>query len=158
MTKQQNHLLEGALFYAAKGWAVFPVYEILDGGCACGDPECSKPGKHPRVKNGLHDAATDEGQIKAYWKQWPTANIGLRCGKESGLCVVDIDGAIGEDSWTELSQGHAVLTVEGLTGGGADIFCFNILVIRTSSPPLVLGRDSIFVLTAAISSSPHHYI
>ncbi len=49
-------------------------------------------GKHPMVgTGGFHWATTHASQIKAWWKKWPTANIAIRCGRESRLMVVDID-------------------------------------------------------------------
>jgi hypothetical protein len=43
-----------ALTYARKGWRVFPLYEPHGSGCSCGNPECGKPGKHPRIKDWQH--------------------------------------------------------------------------------------------------------
>jgi putative DNA primase/helicase len=31
-------------------------------------------------------------QIEAWWRRWPTANIGIVTGRISGLVVVDLDG------------------------------------------------------------------
>ena len=46
--------------------------------------------KHPRIRGGLNSASTDPEQIRAWWRKWPTANIGLRCGKDSGVIVLDV--------------------------------------------------------------------
>lgn len=45
-------------------------------------------GKIPLCEHGAHDGTTDEATIRAWWTQWPDANIGLVL---DGLVVVDID-------------------------------------------------------------------
>jgi len=52
---------------------------------------CLPGGKRPSAEHGLLDATTDPGQVEAWWKQTPTANIGLPTGAASGVVVVDID-------------------------------------------------------------------
>ena len=50
------------------------------------------PGKKtPITEHGCKDATVDENQIRMWWAKWPTANIGLACGDQTGLYVVDID-------------------------------------------------------------------
>lgn len=84
--------LEAALAYAAGGWPVFPVYEVANGCCACGETDCASPGKHPRTLNGRLDATLDQGQIKDWWRRQPNANPATPTGGESGLDVIDLDG------------------------------------------------------------------
>lgn len=62
--------------FAAAGVPVFP---------------CLPGGKRPMVEHGLLDATTDPGQVEAWWRQTPTANIGLPTGAASGVVVVDVD-------------------------------------------------------------------
>lgn len=69
-------MLDYALAYIKLGWYIFPL--------------C--PGqKVPITKHGVKDATTDEALIRKWWEKWPDANIGLACGKVSGVYVVDID-------------------------------------------------------------------
>lgn len=100
------NLEAAALRYASNGWAVFPLYGIIDGRCECGT-NCGSPGKHPRVSGGLHDATTEEMRIKAWWKRWPNANIGVRTGSASGIYVIDIDNKRSVD------LGNGILVSEG---------------------------------------------
>lgn len=88
--------LESALAYAARGWKVFPIWEILpDGTCACGE-SCDSPGKHPRTTTGFKAASTEEAVIRTWWeKHWPDANIGIATG--AGLFVIDVDPHRGGD-------------------------------------------------------------
>ncbi|HVU66678.1 MAG TPA: bifunctional DNA primase/polymerase, partial [Ktedonobacteraceae bacterium] len=87
--------LDYALAYARRGWRVFPLHEIYNGDCSCGRDACASAGKHPRTKNGVKEATTDEAQIRAWWSYWPTANIGIATGiaqgATSGLFVIDVD-------------------------------------------------------------------
>src|SRR5665811_296881 len=90
--KISKNQLQYALQYARYGLQVLPLYGIYDGHCACGAvTKCNRPGKHPRTRNGVHDATTDPSQIKKWWEKWPKANIGIAAGKVSGIIVIDID-------------------------------------------------------------------
>lgn len=98
-----------ALTYARAGLPVFPVFGITSGGaCECGETECDRPGKHPRVK-WTREATVSEGEIVSWWAQWPTANIGLPTGARSGLVVIDLD--LAELELTE-ADGTTRFTVE----------------------------------------------
>lgn len=80
-----------ALTYARAGLPVFPVFGVTSAGvCECGDAECDRPGKHPRVK-WTREATVAEGEVVSWWARWPTANIGLPTGARSGLVVIDLD-------------------------------------------------------------------
>ena len=86
-----------AIAYAKRGWKVFPVHSVDDGGrCTCGNPDCKSPGKHPRyhpvdLKTGYKDATTDLELIELWWQRWPQSNIGVSTGHQSNLVVIDLD-------------------------------------------------------------------
>jgi hypothetical protein len=71
-----NNLVEAALSYAAKGISVFP---------------CKARRKEPLIKGWQNKATIDEDQVRAWWKQWPEANIGIPTGAGNGLIALDID-------------------------------------------------------------------
>jgi hypothetical protein len=99
-------LLASALDYASVGWHVVPLHHPLeDDRCSC-RRKCASPFKHPRTRNGLDDATTDEATIRRWWRRGPYSNIGIATGATSGLVVLDVDGATGLDNWDELEQRH----------------------------------------------------
>src|ERR1700757_5358679 len=72
----RTKLLDAALGYAARGWAVFPT----------------APGaKRPLTAHGVKDATTDPVAILAWWSKWPDANVGIATGAASNLVVFDVD-------------------------------------------------------------------
>jgi hypothetical protein len=82
--KAKPTLLGSALWYAEQGLQVFPI----------------KPGtKHPATRNSFKDASTNADQIRTWWANLPTANIGIATGHI--IDVIDIDGAPGQRSRVE---------------------------------------------------------
>ena len=112
-------LLDAALGYAGRGWAVFPVHGWTGERCTCGRAECDSPAKHPHTKEGLHDASIGAEQIRAWWKRWPDANVAVATGEISGMVVIDVDGTAGEATLEQLEAEHGMLpdTARAITGG-----------------------------------------
>jgi len=125
-----SKMVDWALQYADEGFAVFPLHSISAGQCTCkAKKDCSSPGKHPHwgektLRRGVKDATVDPKQIKAWWKHWPNANIGIATGRISGVVVIDIDGPDGEKSIKELERqcGKLPKTLRAQTGKGAHLF------------------------------------
>jgi hypothetical protein len=113
-----NRFTEAALRYARRGWRVFPLHGIVNGKCTCGRAQCSSAGKHPLVRRGLHDATTDPEQIRAWWRWWRRANIGVATGAVSGIAVIDVDLPEAFASIGRLIEAQLPVTLTGLTGGG----------------------------------------
>lgn len=108
-------LLDAALEYASRGWAVFPL---------------QPNGKKPTTSNGFYAATTDPEQIRAWWTQTPDANVGLPTGAINGISVVDEDvkdGAKGAETLAALLAHHgASLDAYAQTrtwSGGRHIVC-----------------------------------
>jgi hypothetical protein len=149
-------ILPHALAYAARGWAVLPLYPIVDRSCGCGTPQCPAPGKHPYaslVPNGLHNATTDADIITRWWTKAPSAHVAIRTGTASGLLVLDLDdrpedGRDGRSTWLRLLADHAGTqppdTVEASTGGGGRHLFFALpdgLTIASSKDQLGPGVE-----------------
>lgn len=83
-------MLANALEYARRGWFVFPCREKPGASFIRNGEEITPKEKQPYVARGLDDATQDEDQIRAWWRMWPDAMIGVNAGL-SGLFVVDID-------------------------------------------------------------------
>jgi len=99
-----NSLLEHALAYARRGWAIHPL----------------RPGeKIPLLADWPGRATTDEAAIRRWWAETPRANIGL-CAGASGLIVVDLDvknGVDGLKAWAALGVEVTTVTSQTASGG-----------------------------------------
>lgn len=121
--------LDYALAYAARGWAVLPVWSVdAHGQCRCGranGDKGHKPGKHPHTHlapNGHHDATTDEQVIRDWFATDPDAGIGLNLSA-SGLLALDIDPRNGgHETLASIEAEHGVLHSDctALTQGGGE--------------------------------------
>ncbi len=118
-----------ALWYAKNGIPVFALHSPTAEGCSCGKNQgavaseevCRSVGKHPRTATGFKQATTDTDQVRDWWTQWPTANIGIPTGDVTKLLLVDLDPRNGgPTSSAELAEriGPIPDTVEISTGGG----------------------------------------
>ena len=57
--------VRAALWFAERGFGIFPVWSTRDGQCRCpAGPACSSPGKHPITTDGFKSATTDEQRIR----------------------------------------------------------------------------------------------
>lgn len=99
MTAIGRRPIDAAVVYARRGWPVFPCHTATgSAGCSCGVVDCASPGKHPRVRGGLHASSADASVIRGWWARWPRANVAVRTGAASELVVVDVDPAHGGDA------------------------------------------------------------
>ncbi len=121
-------LTTSALNYARLGLPVFP---------------CRPGEKRPLTPHGFKDATADARQIRKWWKQWPTANIGLAL--DGKFWVLDVDRPDGEKSLAELEAQHESLplTTAVRTGSGGRHIYFSepSFTVKTSAGKLGHGID-----------------
>ncbi len=63
--------------------------------------------------HAFKDATLDPKQIRAWWKKWPNANVGIACDSQTGPIVVDIDGPSG---WAMIEDLAIVDTRQATSG------------------------------------------
>jgi hypothetical protein len=125
MAPTPGALIGEALALAACGWSVLPLHDVTSGACSCGDTTC-KPGKHPRTWHGTKDASRDPGVIRAWWAQWPSANLGIATGPGRGVWMFGPDGRAGIELVAKLEAEHGPLprTPSARSGGGGRHYYF----------------------------------
>lgn len=157
-----------ALYYAATGWAVLPLWPIRNGQCSCPKPAHCATGKHPLaalVPAGKNDATTDAATIRQWWQQWPDAGVAILCDAQSFLAV-DVDPrAGGHVNLNDLEMQHGPLpeTVESETGGGGRHILFtdpgfdvSVAAIATGVEIKSSGRGYV-VAPPTVHASGHRY-
>ena len=82
-----SDLARAALWYARNGWRVFP---------------CLPRDKMPAIKAWQKLATTEARQVETWWRSRPESNIGIACGAESGVYVIDVDTKEGKDGEADL--------------------------------------------------------
>jgi replicative DNA helicase len=122
--------LDLALKYADRGWQVFP---------------CLPRDKKPLVR-WADMATTETNMLMGWWDTTPNANIGIACGKRSGIIVLDVDaGHDGYESLADLIAEHGKLpeTPVCKTGSGGEHIFFKHpgIEIRNSAGKLGKGLD-----------------
>lgn len=119
--------MDWALAYAAAGFAVIPVWypsEENEGLCACEKGEaCDRPAKHPIPKQGVKQATSDPGRIRAWWTEHPDANVAIATGSVSKCIVIDVDVGNGKEGDIAITQacaehGGVPLTLKARSGSG----------------------------------------
>jgi hypothetical protein len=103
-----------------------------------------KPGaKVPLISNNLKLATNDEERIRYWWRNTPTANIGIAM-EPSGLVGVDIDPRNGgEETWAEIRKNLApelLETVTALTPSGGQHLIFRANDYSVHSGAHVFGQ------------------
>lgn len=106
-------LAEAAVFYASRGWKVFPLKgKVADGVLA---------------PHAYLSATSDVAQVEKWWRMRPSNNIGLAL-EPSGLVAVDVDprnGGEDLDNWPAFQESGAPRTLVQQSGGGGWHYVFN---------------------------------
>ncbi|WP_019158368.1 bifunctional DNA primase/polymerase [Brevibacterium senegalense] len=92
-----------------------PVSVVARELAAAGVPvfPCLPGGKRPLTTHGFHDATTDLGQITAWWREHPEANLAVPTGAASGVVVVDVDVHGPVDGYRAFERAHRAGLVSG---------------------------------------------
>lgn len=116
--------------YAEKGWQSFPL----------------KPKDKTPFLKWAEVATCNTQMLNGWFDNYPDANIGIACGKRSGIIVLDIDaGHGGYESLTKLMNKYGILpeTPISRTGNGGEHIFFKHpgVEIRNSAGKLGPGLD-----------------
>lgn len=122
VTKSPATIADHAEAYVKLGLFVLPLWPLNpDRTCACRNPDCKTPGKHPLGKlipNGVLDASRDLATVRQWWAEWPDANIGIAVA-QSGLAVIAPDSP----EWMQTFKDNGLpRTAVVRSGGGAGHF------------------------------------
>lgn len=101
--KKQTSQLNATLKYAAEGFRIVPCHSVRHGKCTCRLKVCTKPGKHPRIKDWPQGASCDAAQIAKWFAKWPDANFGVATGAGSGIIALDFDGDQGRQTLDQMT-------------------------------------------------------
>jgi hypothetical protein len=95
--------------------------------------------------HGFKDATDNAEAISRWWREEPTANIGIATGSASGIFAVDVDiKSGGHSSWHVLVADRPIQTAAVKTPSGGLHFYFNVpsaTAIRCSVGRLAVGVD-----------------
>lgn len=147
-------MLDAAMEYVLAGFRVFPV----------------KQNKAPYIKGGVNSASDDPAQVRAWWAQWPNANIGIATGNASrGLIVIDLDvdpekGIDGRESLHAWEAQHGALpaTLCSITGrGGNHLLYYSMQRVRNRAGVLpgvdVRGDGGYIVAPPSVHANGQRY-
>jgi P4 family phage/plasmid primase-like protien len=104
-----SELGRAALGYLGLGLAVIPIVAR---------------DKRPASAHGVNDWTDNPDQVRLWWSEHPTDNVGIVCGTPSrGLLVIDLDVSDEKDGLATLKEwetahGELPETAEEITGGG----------------------------------------
>lgn len=98
-------MLDQAIRYLEQGFSVIPI---------------RPQGKEPLIKwEEYQKRKPTLDEVKKWWTQYPSANLGLVTGTISQLCVIDADGPTGLDSIKNMKLQSKVVV---LTGNGRQLY------------------------------------
>lgn len=84
-------------------------------------------GERPLIKGWTKLGVPDESKVRDWWRKHPSANLGIVCGKTSGIFILDVDvktGGIENLDLLESEYGSLPDTLIAQTGGGGRHYFF----------------------------------
>lgn len=98
----------------------FRCHSVVDGRCTCGKLDCSSAGKHPKSTGWQQEAIRSTPEQAQAWNADPNINLGIACGADSDLFVLDVDikKEDGHETLTKIQRQHEPLptTLTVVTG------------------------------------------
>lgn len=142
------NMLSAALDLAARGWLVFPVR-----------------GKIPAIRGGKGclDATTNAVTIRAWWRKFHDAGIGVATGKASRLVVLDLDSPASRTAYLRKFGPRALDTLTSRTARGWHaLFNCPEFPVGNSTSRLgqgvdIRGEGGYFVAPPSLHPSGHRY-
>jgi hypothetical protein len=127
--------------HVEQGWSVFPVPR--------GTKKSHKSAEHWGGRRWGQTRDPDE--LKKDWAKWPDANIGIPCGPDNGIWVLEIDTTLGHltngfTALAELEASHGALpgTLQAISPSGSRHYYFRYpetVAIRNSTSKVGAGID-----------------
>lgn len=105
--------LEAALLFARRAWPVFPCSPLNKRPLVSRDRD--DKGEPIKGSGGLAKATTDEEQIRAWWRKWPDAMIGVAVGR-ARMIVIDFDPRIDPETGEEWTLEQLKAELEEMMG------------------------------------------
>jgi hypothetical protein len=106
-------MMRAALELVRVGIRVIPLCWPISGACGCGrGHEGRDVGKAPLLGKGWHEIESTAEDVRAWWSDWPDANIGIRL-ELSSLVVVDTDSPEAEAEAHALGLGAPLIARTG---------------------------------------------
>jgi hypothetical protein len=125
--RYRRRLRRATKWYLELGLQILPLHGALDGECSCGDRDCTRPGKHPRIKGGVKSASNDPDVVFGWIDRWaPNLNLAIATGE--GCTVIDVDPRHGGDKTLtalEAELGPLPRDFSSRTGGGGEHVYFD---------------------------------
>lgn len=110
---------EAALRLLGLGLSVIPIHSPRMPLPKNKEPESA--GKSPLIAwKPYQKRLPTEAEIRAWWAQWPGANVGVITGAISGVIVVDVDGPEGQQTLRQLNP--VPVTWRSTTGRGEHVW------------------------------------
>lgn len=144
-------VLDAAHDYINRGWRIVPLhgYDPAKDRCRCRQgrfcPEKNR-GKHPVMADWTNDTLNSGADAHAWYEDHADGNVGILTGPESGIFVLDVDGANGVRSVTDFATENGPLPATRIvrTGSGGLHYFFRHpknFTVRNSTSWLAPGID-----------------